>query len=127
MKEIGINQRALDVPGLFDLPFARSRWGLPEEYVLARATFAAAEMDYHSGKADQAAAGCLEVARLVKSPKVETTYSEQFAKMREAAYRDAALAFAQAHDQGGAKKALRAALKADPENKETLEKLLAKL
>lgn len=112
-------------PELFSLPVAASRYGLPKEYEKATETFAAAEADYAAGKHAQAATKFMTVAELVKAPTPRTTYSEAFAKMRGVAYQDAAIAFEQAGKRAEGAKALTAALKADPENKDVLKKLLS--
>lgn len=112
-------------PELYNLPMASSRYGLPDEYDKAHVLFAEARADYEKGKAAKAAPKFMQVAELVKAPKKETTYSAAFAKMRAAAYKDAALSFEQAGERVEGKKALNAALKQDPENKETLTALLS--
>ncbi len=112
-------------PELYALPSAASRYGLPAEYEKAVETFAAAEADYAAGKHEKAAAKFMTVAELIKAPSPRTTYSDQFAKMRGIAYKDAAIAFEQAGKRAEGHKALTAALKADPENKDVLKKLLS--
>jgi hypothetical protein len=113
------------VPVLHHLPLARSRYGLPDDYLKAHQLFADGEADYANGKHVDAAKKFMQVAQLVKAPAKKTTYSDQFAKMRVAAYKDAALAF----DVGGkgaeGKKALEGAAKTDADNA-TLLKSLAK-
>ena len=113
-------------PELYELPLASSRYGLPVEYERALAVFEEARRDYQHGKPDKAAPKFVEVAQLVKAPKAETTYSKSFAQMRAVAYKDASIAFKQAGEPEERKKALTAALKADPENKDTLQALLGK-
>ncbi|MBS1148362.1 MAG: hypothetical protein H6Q89_60 [Myxococcaceae bacterium] len=113
-------------PELYTLPLATSRFGLPESYEKAHELFAAAKKDYEDGKPEKAAPKFMTVAELVKAPSPPTNYSAAFAKMRATAYKDAAIAFEQAGDRPGCRKALTAALKADPENSDTLKALLSK-
>lgn len=112
-------------PVLYTLPLATSRHGLPDAYEKARVLFDEATKDYEDGKPGKAAPKFMTVAELVKAPKPETTYSAAFTKMRAVAYKDAALAFEQAGERAAGKKALTAALKADPDNAETIKKLLS--
>ena len=112
---------------LHNLPFARSRFGLPDNYEPARELFTAAEKDFQEGKFAKAGPKFISVAQMLKAPSKPTTYSEQYAVMRLAAYQNAELSFGQAGDKDGALKALNAALKDDPENKEGLKALISKL
>lgn len=122
-----INQATPAKPVLFALPFASSRFGLPEAYNQAHDLFAEAERDFAKGQPGKAAPKFLQVAQLVAAPKQATTYSPQFAQMRAACYRDAALAFQQADDAEAGKKALTSAMKSDAENADLLKKLIAEL
>ncbi len=112
-------------PELYMLPVVASRYALPDAYEKARAGFAAAQKDYEEGNPGKAGPKFMAVAQLVKAPSPKTTYSEQFAKMRGIAYQDAAIAFEQAGQRAEGRKALTAALQADPENAEVLKKLLS--
>ena len=113
-------------PELYVMPLVTSRYALPDGYGKAQATFEDATKLYEAGKPNQAAPLFIKVAEQVKAPKPETTYTEAFAKMRSIAYQNAAIAYTQAGDKAGLKKALTAALKNDPENAEVLNQLIAK-
>ena len=111
------------VPVLYNLPLARSRYGLPDGYQQAHQLFADGEDDYAQGKHAEAAKKFMQVATLVKAPEQKTTYSGQFAKMRAAAYRDAALAFDLSGHSAEGKRALESAAKADADNASLLRTL----
>lgn len=111
------------IPELYQLPLARSRYGLPEGYDQAHELFSGGEDDYASGRHQEAAKKFMQVAALVKAPPQKTTYSDQFAKMRAAAYRDAALAFDLSGHGADGKRALESAAKADADNAALLQTL----
>ncbi|MFT3842173.1 MAG: hypothetical protein QM723_34600 [Myxococcaceae bacterium] len=110
-------------PPLFELPLARSRWGLPPAYEKAHAAFESAQHDYQAGKHAQAAPKFMAVADLLKAPKEETTYSAAFAKMRAAAYQDAAIAYGFSGRAMDGKKALERASDLDADNASLLRSL----
>ncbi len=112
---------------LFLMPRASSRYGLPEGYEEAVALFDEATGDYQKKKAEKAAPKFLKVAELLKAPQPRTTYSDAFAKMRAASYRDAAIAFNEAKQKAAGKKALTAAAAKDPENAALLKELSSRL
>jgi hypothetical protein len=114
-------------PGLFSLPRAASRYGLPDGYEKAHLVFESAEHDFKAGKHAQAAKKFISAAEQVKAPDAPTTYSSQFAKMRAAAYQNAAIAFGLAGLAAEGKKALAAAKKHDAENANELDALAASL
>jgi hypothetical protein len=114
-------------PELYVMPLAASRYGLPDGYAEACALFDEATHDYEAKKPEKAAPKFIKVAQLLKAPKERTTYSSQFTKMRSITYRDAAIAFEQAGKQAEGRKALKAAVTADPDNAALLEGLLKKL
>lgn len=114
-------------PELYMMPLAASRYGLPDGYSEACALFDEATQDYEAKKPEKAAPKFVKVAQLLEAPKPRTTYSDQFAKMRAASYKDAAIAFEQAGKKADGRKAFTAATAADPDNAELLEQLTAKL
>lgn len=113
-------------PELYNLPMASSRFGLPPGYEKAHQTFEDARAEYEARRFARAAPLFMKVAELVAAPEPKTTYASQFAKMRAAAYEDAALAFGQAEQKAEAKKAFTTALAKDTENSALLQKLIAK-
>ncbi|MFT3842175.1 MAG: hypothetical protein QM723_34610 [Myxococcaceae bacterium] len=115
------------IPELYQLPLARSRYGLPASYDKAQELFAEAEEAYAAARHAEAAKKFIQVAALVKAPEPKTTYSESFAKMRSAAYRDAALAFDLAGQAAEGKRALETAAKADADNAALLHTLAKEL
>lgn len=114
-------------PELYAMPLAASRYGLPDGYEKACALFDEASRDYEAKKPEKAAPKFIKVAELLKAPARATTYSEQFAKMRTSAYRDAAIAFEQAGKKAEGRRALGAAVANDPENAPLLKTLAARL
>ena len=111
-------------PELYVMPRAASRYELPEGYEDAVALFNEASRDYQAKKPEKAAPKFIKVAELLKAPKSKTTYSTQFAKMRAASYRDAAITFGEAGKKSDGKKALQGAIASDPENAELLRELV---
>lgn len=112
---------------LYALPHAQSRFGLPQRYEQARTEFDSAEADHAAGAADRAAPRFMKVAVLLAAPPEETTYSDQFSYMRDVAYKNAAICFELAGQPDAARKAFTLALQQDPQNKQTLTLLLAKV
>jgi len=110
-------------PPLFELPLARSRFGLPPAYEKAQAAFESAQHDYEAGKHAQAAPKFMAVADLLKAPREATTYSAAFAKMRATAYHDAAIAYGLSGRAVDGKKVLERASDLDSDNAALLRAL----
>lgn len=115
-----------DLPALYAMPGARSRFGLPEQYFDAEELDAKAREAHAAGNMEEAAADFLDVATLllVKKP---TTYSEQFSAIRQVAYRNAALAWKAAGNPKAGQAALKAAAGRDADNRMLCEELAASL
>lgn len=111
-------------PDLCALPYAASRDALPTRHDQARALFREAKTAYERGEVAQAAKQFLEVAALLTAPDEPTQFSESFARMRAAAYRNASMAFVFVRDEDGRKRAFTALAKKDPENAALLRELL---
>ena len=127
MESIELPQVHGALPELYELPLAASRFGLPADYERAHEVFAEAQEAWDAGRFSDAATQFLAVSALVKEPSPRTTYASQFAQMRLAAYKDAALAFKQAGAREAGRTALAQAREADAENRAGLDALLASL
>ena len=113
-------------PQLYDFPVARSRFELPDSYGAATALFEQAVAAFGDRDYASSAAKFIEGASLLRVAE-PTTYSDQFAKIREVAYRNAALAHGAAGTREAGVVALKAAAAADSESEELLTELIAKL